>query len=58
MTKLVLRGLKERRLRSVLMALAIVLGVAMISGTFVQTDAIRPRSTRSGSTRTRRCSRA
>jgi putative ABC transport system permease protein len=40
MTRLVLRGLMERRLRSVLTALAIVLGVAMIAGAFVQTDAM------------------
>lgn len=40
MTALVLRGMLERRLRSVLTAVAVVLGVAMIAGTYVQTDAI------------------
>jgi putative ABC transport system permease protein len=40
MTTLVLRGMLERRLRSVLTAVAVVLGVAMIAGTYVQTDAI------------------
>ena len=41
MIAVVLRGLAQRRLRSVLTALAIVLGVAMISGTYVQTDQIK-----------------
>jgi putative ABC transport system permease protein len=41
MTALVLRGLAERRLRSALTGLAILLGVAMIAGTYVQTDQIR-----------------
>src|SRR5919202_134890 len=41
MTALVLRGMAERRLRSALTALAILLGVAMIAGTYVQTDQIR-----------------
>lgn len=41
MTALVLRGLAQRRLRSALTALAILLGVAMIAGTYVQTDQIR-----------------
>ena len=40
MGRLVLRGLMTRKLRSVLTAIAIVLGVAMISGTFVLTDQI------------------
>jgi putative ABC transport system permease protein len=40
MTGLVLRGLVERKLRSILTALAVLLGVAMIAGTFIQTDAI------------------
>ena len=35
-----LRGLLGRKLRSVLTAFAIVLGVAMISGSFVLTDTI------------------
>jgi putative ABC transport system permease protein len=41
MIALVLRGLGQRRLRSALTALAILLGVAMIAGTYVQTDQIR-----------------
>jgi putative ABC transport system permease protein len=41
MTALVLRGMAERRLRSALTAVAILLGVAMVAGTFVQTDQIR-----------------
>src|SRR5262249_12071447 len=35
-----LRGLASRKLRSVLTALAIVLGVALVSGTYVLTDSI------------------
>jgi len=38
--RIALRGLLGRKLRSALTALAIVLGVAMISGTFVLTDTI------------------
>jgi putative ABC transport system permease protein len=41
MIALAFRGLAERRLRSALTALAILLGVAMIAGTYVQTDQIR-----------------
>jgi putative ABC transport system permease protein len=40
MLRLVLRGLATRKLRSVLTAIAILLGVTMISGTFVLTDQI------------------
>ena len=40
MVKLSLRGLLGRKLRAALTAIAIVLGVAMISGTFVLTDTI------------------
>ncbi|CAN5115388.1 hypothetical protein BH09ACT13_BH09ACT13_11740 [soil metagenome] len=40
MTRCALRGLLSRKLRTALTALAIVLGVAMISGTFVLTDSI------------------
>jgi putative ABC transport system permease protein len=40
MGRLVIRGLLTRKLRTVLTAIAIVLGVAMISGTFVLTDQI------------------
>ncbi|HEY7198014.1 MAG TPA: FtsX-like permease family protein [Gaiellaceae bacterium] len=40
MTTVALRGLAGRKLRSTLIALAIVLGVAMVSGTYVLTDTI------------------
>ena len=40
MTKFALKGLLTRKLRTTLTALAIVLGVAMISGTYVLTDSI------------------
>jgi putative ABC transport system permease protein len=40
MTTVALRGLAGRKLRSLLTALAIVLGVAMVSGTFLLTDTI------------------
>ncbi len=40
MTKFAIRGLLSRKLRTALTALAIVLGVAMISGTYVLTDSI------------------
>jgi putative ABC transport system permease protein len=39
-TRVALRGLLGRKLRTVLTAVAIVLGVAMVSGTFVLTDTI------------------
>ncbi len=41
MTRVALRGLLGRKLRAVLTAFAIVLGVAMVSGTFVLTDTIK-----------------
>ena len=41
MTKVALRGLLGRKLRAALTAFAIVLGVAMVSGTFVLTDTIK-----------------
>ena len=41
MTALALRGLAARKLRSALTATAILLGVAMIAGTYVLTDQIR-----------------
>ena len=41
MTKLALRGLAQRKLRSALTAVAILLGVAMIAGTYIETDQIR-----------------
>jgi putative ABC transport system permease protein len=41
LTRLALRGMAERRLRSALTAIAVLLGVAMISGTYVLTDGIR-----------------
>ena len=40
MRKVALKGLAGRKLRTVLTAFAIVLGVAMVSGTFVLTDTI------------------
>ena len=40
MIRVALRGLAGRKLRSALTALAIVLGVAMVSGTYVLTDTI------------------
>ena len=40
MIRIALRGLLTRKLRAVLTATAIVLGVAMVSGTFVLTDTI------------------
>ena len=41
MTRVALRGLLGRKLRAALTAFAIVLGVAMVSGTFVLTDTIK-----------------
>ncbi len=41
MTRLALRGLAARKLRSALTIIAVLLGVTMISGTFVLTDTIR-----------------
>ena len=40
MTRIVLRGLMTRKLRTLLTSLAILLGVAMVTGTFVLTDQI------------------
>ncbi|MEA2426349.1 MAG: putative transport system permease protein, partial [Thermoleophilaceae bacterium] len=40
MTKLVLRGLAARKMRAALTALAVLLGVAMVSGSYVLTDTI------------------
>jgi putative ABC transport system permease protein len=40
MTKLVLRGLAARKVRAILTALAVLLGVAMVSGSYVLTDTI------------------
>ncbi len=40
MTAIALRNLGERKLRSVLTSLAIVLGVMMVAGTYVLTDTI------------------
>jgi len=39
-TRVALKGLLARKVRAVLTALAIVLGVAMVSGSFVLTDTI------------------
>jgi putative ABC transport system permease protein len=41
MTAVALKGLAGRKLRALLTALAIVLGVAMVSGTYVLTDTIK-----------------
>jgi putative ABC transport system permease protein len=41
MTRVALAGIMGRKLRTVLTALAIILGVAMVSGTFVLTDSIQ-----------------
>ncbi len=41
MTALALRGIAERKLRSALTAIAVLLGVAMITGTYIETDQIR-----------------
>ena len=41
MTKVALRGLLGRKTRAFLTAFAIVIGVAMVSGTFVLTDTIK-----------------
>ncbi len=41
MRRVALRGLLRRKTRAVLTSLAVVLGVAMISGTFVLTDTIQ-----------------
>jgi putative ABC transport system permease protein len=41
MIALALRGMAERKLRSVLTTIAVLLGVAMIAGTYVLTDQIR-----------------
>ena len=40
MIRLVLRGLAARKLRSALTSIAIILGVAMVAGTFIFTDQI------------------
>ncbi len=40
MTAFALKGLLTRKLRTALTAIAIVLGVAMVSGTYVLTDSI------------------
>ena len=41
MTLVALKGLLQRKLRALLTALAVVLGVAMVSGTFMLTDSIQ-----------------
>ena len=40
MLKVALKGLTTRRLRGVLTALAVVLGVALVAGTYVLTDSL------------------
>ena len=41
MVRVAVRGLAGRKLRAVLTAIAIVLGVAMISGTYILTDTVQ-----------------
>ncbi len=41
MNRVALRGITTRRLRTALTALAIVLGVAMVSGAYTLTDTMR-----------------
>src|SRR6058998_3433956 len=41
MIRVAIKGLLGRKLRAILTAFAIVLGVAMVSGTFVLTDTIK-----------------
>src|SRR5581483_9399736 len=41
MLKVVLKGIAGRKLRAILTAFAVILGVAMISGTFVLTDTLK-----------------
>jgi putative ABC transport system permease protein len=41
MRRVAIKGLVWRRMRSILTALAVVLGVAMVSGTFILTDTIK-----------------
>ncbi|HSO98368.1 MAG TPA: ABC transporter substrate-binding protein, partial [Solirubrobacteraceae bacterium] len=41
MAKVALKGLLGRKLRAALTAIAIVLGVAMVSGTYILTDTIK-----------------
>ena len=41
MTRVALKGLLGRKLRVALTAIAIVLGVAMVSGTYILTDTIK-----------------
>ena len=40
MTRFAIRGLLTRKLRALLTGMAIILGVAMISGTYILTDTI------------------
>ena len=53
MTRFAIRGLLSRKLRTALTAIAIVLGVAMISGTYVLTDSIDQAFDRSSRTSAR-----
>ena len=41
MTRAALKGLLQRKLRALLTAMSVVLGVAMVSGTFMLTDSIQ-----------------
>ena len=40
MIRLIIRGLLARKLRTILTSIAVVLGVAMVAGTFILTDQI------------------
>ena len=40
MSKLVLRGFAQRKVRALLTGIAIVLGVALMAGTYILTDTI------------------
>ena len=54
MKRVALKGILGRKLRTILTAFAIVLGVSMVSGSYVLTDTISRPSTRSSRARTRR----
>ena len=58
MTQVALKGLAGRKLRTLLTSLAIVLGVAMVTGSFVLTDSIARASTPSSARLTSRRTRS
>ena len=57
MTRLALRGLAARKLRTSLTVIAVLLGVTMIAGTFVLTDTIQKAFDEISSALERRASR-